>query len=115
MFQLTMPDAAPQWAAVLGRLRASVLSLAKHTATGWRVAGAFDAHAPGVPQREARRGPYRCQRFARGTEELALWYALGDAQLSHELVAATCGGVARVLGCEPDVVIAYVYEGTVRQ
>jgi hypothetical protein len=112
--QLTMPDAAPQWSAVLARLGSSVASLTKHRATGWSPAGAYQAHAPGVPQRDARRGPYRCQRFARGEEELALWYVIGNAPLSHELVAATCGGVARVLGCEPDVVIAYVYEGKVR-
>ena len=112
--QLTMPDAAPQWSAVLARLGSSVASLSKHRATGWSPAGAYQAHAPDVPQRDARRGRTAGSGRALVAEELALWYVIGDAPLSHELVAATCGGVARVLGCEPDVVIAYVYEGKVR-
>lgn len=111
MKQLELPDAAAQWADVLARLRGSVLSVPRMTAAGWRLVEVYAAHAPGVPRRDARAGLYRCQRMAREGAWIELWYTTGAATLPHDLVAATCGGVATVLGCEPDVVIRYVYTG----
>ncbi len=109
--QLRLDDAAPQWAAVLARLRESVTAVPRETAAGWSIAGVRESSAPGGEPR--RGGPYVCRLFRREARVLELWYARAGATLSHELVAATCGGVATVLGCEPDRVLRFVYEGRV--
>jgi hypothetical protein len=109
--QLSLDDAAPQWAAVLARLRESVTAVSRETAAGWSSAGVRESSAPGGDPR--RGGPYVCRLFCREGRTLELWYARPGATLSHELVAATCGGVATVLGCEPDRVLRFVYEGRV--
>ena len=111
--QLRMPDASAQWAAVLARLRESVRSVARRPPPGWRVWGSWCAREAGGPFEGSRSGPYLCHRLTRGKESLDLWYVAAAEPLSHELVAATCGGVARVLGCEPERVVQFVYQGAV--
>ena len=109
--QLRLDDASAKWSEVLARLRGSVTSLGRQTSAGWVWSLSSESASPGGEPRQG--GPYRSRTYRRGKDTLDLWYATGDAPLSHELVAATCGGVAQVLGCDPDVVIRFVYEGQV--
>lgn len=113
MKQLLLDDASAQWAQVLARLRESVRAAAQRPPAGWCAWGSWSAPEPGAPYARGRSGPYHCQRLTDGERVLELWYALDGAPLSHELVAATCGGLATAQGVEPDVVLRFVYEGRV--
>lgn len=111
--QTTMPDGADEFRAVLARLRCVARLVAKRPPADWRVWGSWSSSAPGTAFGDSRSGPYLCHRLQRGDEALDLWYVAAWEPLSHEFIAATCGGVARVLGVEPDAVIRYVYKGSV--
>lgn len=109
--QTSMADGVVEFQAVLGRLRCVVECTAALVPAAWRVDAQWSSASPGAVPGECRRGPYLCRRFWRGGESLALWYATAPHLLAHDQIAATCGGVARVCGAEPDDVIRYVYTG----